>query len=80
MQKFFDAIDRERDPFDRLNLMAAAAFAENFFENDALVRSAEAILAGEIPASARELLDECFNERLRCTAELRRIQRDRHGL
>ena len=79
MQKFFDAIERTRDPFDQVNMIAAAGFAENFLENDPLVRSAEAVLAGEIPASARELRDECFDQRLRCMAELRRIQRDRQG-
>ena len=76
MQKFFDAIDRARDPFDQFDMMAAASYAEIFLDNDPLVRAAEAVLAREIPASAGELCDESFEQRRRCMLELRRI-RDR---
>ena len=77
MQKFYEAIDRASDPFDQVDLMAAADYAETFLDSDPLVRAAEAVLAGQTPPSARELQDELFEQRQRCMVELRRIRRDR---
>ena len=71
------AIDRASDPFDQVDLMAAAGYAETFLDSDPLVRAAEAVLAGKNPPSAHELQDEVFEQRQRCMVELRRIRRDR---
>jgi hypothetical protein len=74
--KFFQASDRASDPFDQIDLIAAADYARDFFERDPLVRAAEAVLAGDAPLSAAELQED-FERRQRCLLELRRIRRDR---
>ena len=79
IQKFYSAIDRASDPFDQVNLIAAAGYAETFLDADPLVRAAEAVLAGKNPPSARDLQDEGFEQRQKCMVELRRIQRDRQA-
>lgn len=77
VEKFYEAADRASDPFDQVDLMAAADYAETFLECDPLVRAGEAVLAGQIPLSARDLQVELFEQRQRCMVEFRRIRRDR---
>lgn len=74
--KFFQASDRASDPFDQVDLIAAADYAREFFELDPFVRAAEAVLAGDAPPTADELQED-FERRQRCLLELRRIRRDR---
>jgi hypothetical protein len=77
MQKFYEDIDRASDPFDQVDSMAAASYAEIFLDSDPLVRAGEAVLAGQTPPSLRELQAESLDQRQRCIVELRRIRRDR---
>jgi hypothetical protein len=77
IEKFYTAIDSASDPFDKVDLIAATEYAEAFLDGDPLVRAGEAVLAGQIPPSARELHEELFEQRQRCMVELRRIRRDR---
>jgi hypothetical protein len=77
--KFAKAIDGARDPFEQVELMAAAGYAEIFFATDPLVRAAEAVLAGQTPPSPLELQEEMFERRQQCLIEVRRICRDRRG-
>ena len=79
IEKFHKSIDCTTDPFDQVDLIAAAGYAETFLESDPLVRAGEAVLAGQTPPSAHELQDELFEQRQRCMVELRRIRRDRQG-
>jgi hypothetical protein len=72
-------VDRASDPFDQVDGIAAAGYAEDFFDNDPLVRAAEAVLAGRPRPSDRELHEELFKERQRSLDQLRRIRRDRKG-
>lgn len=81
IEKFYNAIDGASDPFDQVNLIAAADYATSFLNNDPLVRAGEAVLAGQTPPKSLELEEalELFEQRQRFMVELRRIQRDRRG-
>jgi hypothetical protein len=72
--KFYQAIDYASDPFDQVELNAAASYAEAFFDSDPLVRAGEDVLAGRSRPSDRELHEESFAQRQRCLDELRRIR------
>jgi hypothetical protein len=76
VDKFNNAIDLGSNPFDQMNLIAAGAHAEIFFDSDPLVLAAEAVLSGQTPSSARELHEQVFKQRSACLAELRRSWRN----
>ena len=74
--KLHEDIDRAIDPFQQLDLIAAADYAEAFFNSDPLVVAGEAVLQGQTPPCVRELEVESWQERQRLLNELRRIHRD----
>ncbi len=78
-KKFYATVDSARDPFEQVDFVAAAGYAEIFFASDPLVRAAKDVLAGRTPPSALELHLEMLALRQQCLAELRRICRDRKG-
>jgi hypothetical protein len=76
ISKFDTVIDAARNPFEHVDLISAKSWAESYFDADPLVRAAEAVLAGQMPPSLRDLEMELFEQRQRCIDELRRSRRD----
>lgn len=76
MQKFHAAIDRASDPFAQIDLIAAAAYAEDFLDNDPLLRAAEFVLTHWTLPCFEEIQEELRDKRQRSLVELRRIRRE----
>ena len=76
MEKFNAAVDSMRDPFTQVDLIAALECAEQYLNDDPLVRAAESVLADETLPSDRDLYEEMLTKRQRSLNELRRIRRE----
>lgn len=76
IEKFNAAVDSMRDPFTQVDLIAALECAEQYLNDDPLVRAAESVLADETLPSDRDIYEEMWEKRQRSLNELRRIRRE----
>jgi hypothetical protein len=76
LQKFYQAVDRTNDPFIQIDLIAATGYAQDYLDNDPLIRAAEGLLADHRLPTFDDLHDELFEKRQKSLTELRRIRRD----
>jgi hypothetical protein len=73
--KFYHGAESAEDPFEQIFLTAAADFTNTFLENEAYVKAAEAVLAGDAVSTATEFNASALDVRVRSLAEIRKIHK-----